>query len=99
MDFVYNARTNTVYVNGNQEMSKHDWRKFLINAKVCFGYVPLLNADENAPYALQKRCFFRWLIRKNNIATFAMVSEVYYYGDDHAYCIEMSPACGYLIDL
>lgn len=95
--FTYRVETNTLYYSllPDKEVSKSDFRKFMATCLRTHGYIPTANCDEYAPYALQKRCFFRWLISKHDIPSFGLVSHIFI-DSDGWYSIQFSPVCSNL---
>lgn len=90
--FTYDVETNTLYYSlvPDKEVNKTTFRKFLTNVLRPLGYMPSENCDEYAAYALQKRCFFRWLLSKHNIPSFALVHHIFI-DSTGWYSLEFSP--------
>lgn len=96
--FRYDARTNTVYYGmSNREVTKYDFSHFIMYIRSNCDYTPSADCNEFASYALMKRAFFRWLIARNNIPAFNLVTDIYVYTQPFIrYIIDLSSVCGSL---
>lgn len=95
--FTYRCSDNTVWhsFDPDREVDKFTFSRFISDIARPLGYTPSSNCDEHSAYALQKRAFFRWLISKHDIPSFAMVHHIFI-DEDGWYSIEFASVMGNL---